>query len=420
MNILSIFFIISLNNTLKFEDFLIKVEKNSLQLKSVKIDKDISTLDLQKNKSLYFPKADFQLSYQNSTMQEAISDKNNPFWKKSLSISLPLFLGGSRVIQERLLKIALNQSDLTYNSAKERIFGEVIKLFSNIFIQTNKIEHLKKSISIAKENFNYIEELFKVERATKLELDTFQLVLEERELALIQSQFELNKEWDSLSYYISENSLIFDFVAFPETVDNILIKVDDSDFYEKSHSKWLKNSIILKQYKELIKYSEISEDLSYTEFLPKLSMYYNYDSGNFENPFTDRLSKQSHLFGISLNFNIFNGFQDTINLKKSKLQTVKQKIEYLDAQNEYETVLKQMIITLNSLQKQYNIYKKTVELSQKKIDESNILYKEGKITYIELLDNENAYITNKLKFLEVEGSIYNTYYQLLVFIGDIK
>jgi len=159
--------------------------------------------------------------------------------------------------------------------------------------------------------------------------------------------------------------------------------------------------------------------MTLSNFLPMFDFSYTHDFGMSQNhPFNTTFYQDNDTVVLSMNWNLFNGFQDAIEYKKADADKIASHLNYLDTKNEQIYSLQTIISTIYSLLDQLVIARDAVTISEKTLAQTRLKYKSGKGLYLDLLYAQNNFRETKKSFILLENSILNSYYQLKLLIGS--
>ena len=410
------------DKTLTFEHYLNQLEIKNISIKVKKNEIKKTEIELRKSYNSFLPKVDFTLGATVSSKNDNAFSKflpaaepKNPSWNRSLSISLPIFLGGKRFdiikISSSNKKISIYELENTILELKSRAISFFIKAYKD----QSQLVILKKSLELAKQNYDKALVLKSLGRMVKIDLLTFQLSYEERKNAILNKEMQLKNTFIDMSSLINSNmkvsSLNID-KNIPENIRNTQSK-DLAELYIK---KMRKLSPLVKKVREYKKISSYNLNISKKSFYPDLSMRYNYS------PYVDNLwdfpLDKGHSLSLVLNFNIFNGFTNSLEYKKNKLNILNANFQLEELLKNQEYAIKKAVNVLKNSLNQMKSIKLSINLSKEKLEQIKIGYDIGKYDYLDLLKAENDWFSKQNNLLNLEMQIFNSFYQLEIISGN--
>ncbi|MCG6958555.1 TolC family protein, partial [bacterium BMS3Abin03] len=125
----------------------------------------------------------------------------------------------------------------------------------------------------------------------------------------------------------------------------------------------LTNQPLIKQGEAEIESSELGVSLAKANYYPSLSAYFQYSRRNqdLERIYTDLNFEYVWAVGISLNWNVFNGFNDFVNVQKSKLRASNTR----EAQALY---LRQLKSSVKAKYDNYVSYQEIVKINEENLE----------------------------------------------------
>lgn len=153
------------------------------------------------------------------------------------------------------------------------------------------------------------------------------------------------------------------------------------------------------------------------KFFPTVALEYTHDFGTSENLFREQDKLESDLFAVNFGLNLFNGFSDSIDYKKKKLDRLKSRLLLSDIENSQLHSLRIVLTSIHSSIRRYDIAKLSLEISEKTREKTKLEYDRGRAAYLDLLSAENNYINAKKNLVTIESSILNGYFQLKLLLG---
>jgi len=412
------------DESLSFESYLNSLKHSNLSLKVKRNELKKKELDLKHGYYSFLPKIDFNYGATiSSTNDNAFSSflpsssPKNPSWNKSLTINLPIFLGGKRF---DYIKIASSNKKLSSYDLEASILelkSRAVTLFIKAYNSQNQLPILEKSLELAKQNYENALVLKSVDRIVEVDLLTFKLSYEERNNAILNLKMELNNAFIELSSLVNKDIEIKKLIIEQEIPDNI--KKMSKDDLIKFYIKKMKNySPVVKKIREYHQISKYNLDLSFKNYYPNISMRYNYS------PYTDNFWEfpltKGHSLSLVLSFNIFNSFLDSLEYKKNKFNVLNTDIELKKLINAQEDAIKKAVNILKNSLIQIESVKSAIKISKEKLEQIKIGYSLGKYNYLDLLKAENDWFSRQNNLLNLKMQIYNSYYQLQIISASIK
>ena len=293
----------------------------------------------------------------------------------------------------------LYNAELVYN---RRIKSEMIsmQLLEKVVFQRELVKDIKTAY------YNYLKSLeairiFEtalklVEENKRINTALFQndqvnrgvLIRAENEVIRFQTQVEaaIQESYSAQAYF---NFLLNRNLDESIYVDEIEPITENSDYFEDSADR--------EELRQLDLSNQINEHLlglSKTYLLPQLSAFIDLGSQGFDWEYNSKT--QYYFFGMAMQWNIFAGGQNRYRKKQAELD---QAITYFQRDNVAEQLLLQQKVSMynfNTAYSQYTGAVKQSESSERAYKDALKRYKEGQVLFIELLDDQNQWVSAQL------------------------
>jgi outer membrane protein TolC len=126
------------------------------------------------------------------------------------------------------------------------------------------------------------------------------------------------------------------------------------------------NRPLIKMGEASIKSSEYSVLRSEANYLPRLSFFYNYNRSNsdFEKVYSDFDLNWGSNYGLSLSMNLFNGFEDYLNVQNAKINESQTRETH--AEN-----IRNLKSRIRGYYENYNSYIEIIEINKENLEAAN-------------------------------------------------
>jgi len=419
-------------SALTLEEYLDEVRKNSVKIRIKENEKNKSKWSNLQSYSGYLPGLSLngafvysrdnedRLSAPGASADPTLASLRNPLWTRNITLSLPIFLGGKRVIGNMIAKQTKEISEIDLALEKLNTEANAVAAFFQAYIAQENISYTKKALKAAKENMRTAKLLLEVGKTTELAYLNFELTYRKREQELSNYLLELENSKMQMSS-IASKEIEFDGlkkVDF-EKLEQRFSGSDYQEIFDKNRKLMLDHSPILKKLKKYEKIAKYSEIMTFSELFPMINFSYVHDFGTAEDhPFQDTYLSDDDTVTLSLSWNLFNGFSDALDWKKASADKISAQLTYIDTKNGQIYSLKSVVSAIYSLLEQVEVAQKTLEISEKALEQSKVKYENGKALYLDLLNAENNYLQALKTIVFLENSIFNSYYQLKLLTGS--
>jgi len=138
-----------------------------------------------------------------------LSGSNFPLnWARTISaaLSLDLFKGGQKMESIKIATANLKSARTSLSSLEQRIFLDITRAKTQMLDASQKLEVNKKILQQAEENLNFIEQRYRIGKASAIELTDAQVSLTNARENIIQSRFNYLIARAALEKIVSGNS----------------------------------------------------------------------------------------------------------------------------------------------------------------------------------------------------------------------
>lgn len=417
--------------SLTLDEYIDTALKGNISIKSKKNSTEKSELSRLQSYSGYLPETalggSFYYSRNNEEKLDAdgasadpsLASIKNPLFTRKISISLPVFTGGSRVVGNLIAQENKEISVIDTEYEKMSVEASAVAAYFQAYITQENIALAERSVKSASENLRTAKLLLDEGRTTELAYLNFELMLSRREIELESYRLEMKKNIAEMSR-IAAVDIEFDKlerVAVPSIEEEFSGK-NVTAAYDEQKALLMNNSLVLSKLKKLTTISEYREIMTWAPFMPVLSFNYTHDFGSAEDhPFNSTYLYDDDTVTLNFSWNLFKGFSDGIEWRKSVKDKVSAGLAYLEARNGQMYSLKAVLSSIYSLIEQKKTAVKSTEIAKKALEQSRLEYENGKALYLDILNAENSYYEAMKTLVVIENSIYNSYFQLHVITG---
>ena len=155
----------------------IKAQESRVKSSSASVDSAIAALwpSLSLSGSYGFSGSDFPLNWARSV---------------SAALSMDLFKGGQKTESIRIATANLKSARTSLSSMEQRVFLDITRARTQMLDASQKLDVNKKILQQAEENLNFIEQRYRIGKASAIELTDAQVSLTKAQENIIQSQFD--------------------------------------------------------------------------------------------------------------------------------------------------------------------------------------------------------------------------------------
>lgn len=173
----------------------------------------------------------------------------------------------------------------------------------------------------------------------------------------------------------------------------------------------IENNTELRVLKEQIKLAHSQINYQKSANYPSLSAFLNYQTNNQRNfPAGNEIWGKGYNLGLSLNWQIFDGFIKDSRVLQSQIDKSKYQIQLEDKIKQIQTEISKAKLDLNSIETQIRAQEENLKTAKEALRLSTERFKAGITTTLEVLDSQTNYQNAQLSYII---SIYNYNNRLL-------
>lgn len=307
-----------------------------------------------------------------------------------------------------------NLSKLESRLIMEEAVSNIILAFYDVYVESQRLKALETTLEISEERKKLAETSYEVGRASKLEMQ--------------QAQVDFNAD---RSAYIQQQEVLYS----AKVSLNLLLARDPKTDFEVEEKFEINNELMIQELEEsaLVKNTNLqiinsNQKLTYNEQLminaerwPVLNLIGGGSVGRSENPagFFVVTNTSGYNYGLSLNWNVFNGFDinrrnQNIKIRNEQLNIERDKIRY------------QILADLLTFFSRYNNNALLVELEEQNLevatDNAEIAlerYKVGKSNPLELREAQVNALQAEIRLIEARQNLKTAEVNLLRISGKL-
>ena len=143
------------------------------------MEEKLNETNVKANKSAYFPTLNGKLfGAYSAQSDEWRLERDNTIWSGSLTLSIPLFLGGSTRARVQQARIGLEKTQLKVAQARDDIYNELANIYLWMKEARGRIESAEATLRSAERAFSIAETTSRSGMTTQLELKDSRLDLD--------------------------------------------------------------------------------------------------------------------------------------------------------------------------------------------------------------------------------------------------
>jgi outer membrane protein TolC len=396
---------------LSMNEVIGKSRTDNLSLKSKSLEYDAQSYEVWKSYSLFVPSFNYQGIATNNLELPVFVFMGQQFvvgtkftFQHSLDLTIPLFTGGSRWFNMNIQKSMKKSLSEELKGKEEEVVLQSLKAYYGVILATSLFSTSEEAMLVSKANLEQVQKFYNVGTATELDLQRakaqYAATLPSLEKAKAnrimlgqQLKFLLNIEFrDSL--------VITDTLAGIDLMSDYK-KLDLEDF--KNLSK--ENRSDIKSLAHKLQATKEGENIALGSFLPSVALSANVahqaQLGNSNVMWNDYIRSKS--INLIMSWPLFEGGRKHINYQQAKIQTEQMKILYEQADKGMLLNVEESYYSYQEAVKNLESLKEVMLQSKESLRLSNLLYKEGMSTQLDVL---NAQLFNTSSQMQYYQGIY--------------
>lgn len=275
----------------------------------------------------------------------------------SATISQNIFDGFRWYDQIVQAKVNKKSSDMNLKSELNSVILSVQTNYYNLVKQEKLYDVYKIAVERSQDQVNRTQKMFDLGAAAKLDVYQAKVNLGDDKINLLTQENVVSNARRTLNISLGRDPATEIEV---NTIDDVKLNTMDLDALLESAYE---NQPLLKKNESDLKSSEIGISIAKANFYPNLSAYFTYGRTNSE---IDKLYKNFdqdyyYVLGVSLNWNIFNGFYDHVSVQKAKL-THSSDLEYS------ENYRRQLKSNVKGFYENYKSYQEIIKINEGNLD----------------------------------------------------
>lgn len=286
--------------------------------------------------------------------QEKTSRNTN---STSINLSQNIFDGGVWLNQIRKGHVDKVSSDMNLRSERNRTIMDITNAYLNLLKQEKLYQVNALAVDRSQGQVTRAEKMFELGSSAKLDVYQAKVNLGNDKINLLTQKNTVSDAKRLLNITMGRDPM--EFIEVLPIVEKFQSLPSLDDLNEVA----MENQPLLRKNEADLKSVELMTYMRYGILSPSVSFYYNYAhfSDEFKKVYEDFSRNYNSRYGISINFNLFNGMTDYVNIQKNRIQE-KNSREY---QLNYERNLKGRI---NQYYENYKSYEEIIAINQENLE----------------------------------------------------
>lgn len=381
--------------------------QNNIQIKSQKITKELSDVDLEQTKAQRFPtlnfSSNFGVSFQNTTTYNDFMEKTDAAAYSDnygLNTGVTLYSGGklNKTIKQKQIENSAYSYDIEQSALDIEI--SVVQAYLQILYANESLEIAKKAVALSQTQVERGLQMYQAGSISKADLAQLQSQNAGDKHQLTQAKNSLSSAKLTLKQLLElELEDEFD-VVFTEFDDQQVLKIIP-DLYSVYQAA-LNNLPQMKSSALSVESANMAISVAKASMLPTISASASINTGTISSAgasyFEQLGNKINENIGLNLSIPIFNNKQIRTNINKAELQSESAQLQDLSLKKQLLSTIESLHNDAVSAQSQYVSAKEQLDAAKASFELVNEQFLAGLKNTIELITEQNNY-TNALSTL---------------------
>jgi outer membrane protein TolC len=382
--------------------------KDNLGLKSKMLDYDVQNLETWKSLSYFLPTLSYQGLMQKSLELPVFVFMGQRFvvgtpytFQHSLSLSLPLFTGGSRWFNYDIQKDLKKSLSEELKGKEEETVLNAMQAYYGIILADELLKTSSEAVDVAKQNLEQVQKFYNAGTATELDFQRakaqFSSTLPMYESALSNKKLSAQRLKSILNISLSDSLVVTDTLGISEFL-NEYSKTALEDF--KTLAKENRNDIKALKYQRDA--TEIGENIALGQFGPTVAIAASVDHqapmDNAKVRWSDYIRSKS--VTLSVSWPLFEGGRRILDYQIAKIKTDQMDLALKQAQFGAEMDIEQNYYGFAEASKSLQSLKDALDQYKESLRISNLLYTQGMSNQLDVLNAQLLYTKSKSDYLQ--------------------
>jgi len=400
------------------DDYIRKALSSNESVKQKQFQLEKAIYGLKEAKSLFLPTVSLQASYtrseggrmidfpigdllnpvystlnqltatQSFPMVENASIQLNPdnFYDAKFRTVLPL-VNAEIWYNKEIKKQVVTQQQASVNVYKRQLVKDVKEAYYHYYQASNAVEIYTNALKLVNENIRVNESLYKNGVRNSTALTRAQAEKEKIEAALTNANSNKSNARMYFNFLLNqpfETDVLIDTNAVAELTDPMLKQGASVDKREELQQLSIAHNI----------YS-LNKSLHQSHLIPKLNTFLDLGSQGFNWKVNDK--SKYYMWGLNLQWDLFASNQYRYKAKQATAEMKSIEVQEQQTKKALEMQLQNAYNSFNAAFASCRSAQNQLTLSEKYYKDQMKMYKEGQLTYIELLDAQNQLISSQLQ-----------------------
>ena len=352
--------------------------------------------------------------------KQGVTTKNNAVSDQALNAGINLnwtiFDGFGIQVNHSRLKELQQMGELNTRVAVENFISDLSVEYYNYVQQNIRLNNLKSAVKLSKERLRIVEARYNIGSMSRLDLQQAKVDFNADSSRLIK-QYEI--------LFVSRTKLnqlmAVEDVEQPLLVTDSVIKFNAFLQKEDIREKMYVANPYLHLSKKEITLGMLDLKQVQSQYYPylRLNAGYGYTRNMYELGNNDWQSRLGLNYGVTLGFNLFDGFNQNRRRKNTKIQIQNKELQFQQLQQLLETDLSNAWMAYTNNLELTNLEKENLQTARENYEIAIERYKLGDLSGIELREAQNSLLEAEERFVQSQYSIKLCEISLLQISGQM-
>ncbi|MFC4676584.1 TolC family protein [Dysgonomonas termitidis] len=382
---------------------------NNYDIRISRNNQEVSDNNMTIGNAGYLPTVDLTSGYSgtsNNVKQKLESGEtntsngvNNQNLNAGINLNWTIFDGFNIQTNYNRLKELQQMGKLDTQLAIETFIADITSEYYNYIQQTIRLKNLKSAVKLSKERLRIVEARYEIGAGSRLDMQQARVDFNSDSSQLIKQYEVLYTSRVLLNKLMAQKKID----QMIETKDSVIIYnefLDQNDIMQGmlSNNTFLLLSDKNKKLSVLDLKTAQSENYPYLKFNAGYGITKNiYNTGTIGNQRTLGLN-----YGLTLGFNLFNGFNSRRKQRNAKIEIENRQLEYEQTTLSLKADLANMWMAYRNNIELTNLEKENVETARENHEIAIERYKLGDLSGIELREAQNSLLEAEERLVQAE------------------
>lgn len=321
---------------------------------------------------------------------------HNASWGGTIS---QLVFSGQYLVGLQAAKAYANLTESTFEKSEIEIRDAVAKTYFPVIIIRENKNYLDSTLISMKRMLYETQEYYNNGFVEDTDVDQLKLMIADMETTLAYIDNQLKLANNMLKFMLGLRAE--DQIEATESLDGLLASIN-SEFLVNSKFD-INNNIDYELLKKGEKLSYLQMKLSKSEYLPTMSAFYQYQQSGLRDKFDffdfNKTWFPSQMIGVQLDIPIWSSGMRKYKVNQAKLALDKVRVQDTELRQQLNLTIETYRSEFNNAYLIYNNRLKNLNIAKKIYQKTEIKYKEGISTSLDLSASYNQYLKGEIDYL---------------------